>query len=115
MRLLGRGGVLSLNMVSSISSLPDVRRAAADFGSAASFDRGQTYADYDSATDKDAGYGLAGLVAAGAGVAVAKKLGLLAIVLGFGKKLLILVAVSGAAIVRFGRKLLGRGREEETL
>jgi uncharacterized membrane-anchored protein len=114
-RLLGRGGVLSLNMVSSMSSLPDVRRAAADFGRAASFDRGQTYADYDPATDKDAGYGLAGLVAAGAGVAVAKKLGLLAIVLGFGKKLLVLIAVAGAAIVRFGKKLFGRGENDGSI
>lgn len=112
-RLLGRGGVLSLNMISSMANLPDVRRAAADFGRAASFDRGQTYADYDSKTDKAAGYGLAGLVAAGAGVAVAKKLGVLAIVLGLGKKLLVLFAVAGAAIMRFGRKLLGRGGEEK--
>lgn len=112
-RLLGRSGVLSLNMVSSMSSLADVRRAAADFGRAASFDRGQSYADYDSATDKTAEFGLAGLVAAGAGVAVAKKLGLLAIVLGLGKKLLLLAAVAGAAIVRFGKKLFGRGGDTD--
>lgn len=102
-------------MVSSMSSLPDVRRAATDFGKAASFDRGQTYAEFDSSTDKEAGYGLAGLVAAGAGVAVAKKLGLLAIILGLGKKLLVLVAVAGAALVRFGKKLFGRKDGEGTI
>ena len=35
--LLGRKGVLSLNMLSDMGHLADVRSAAADFGKAASF------------------------------------------------------------------------------
>lgn len=113
-RLLGRHGVLSLNMLSDMNHLGDVRAAAADFGRAASFDRGQTYADYDKSVDKTAQFGLAGLVAAGAGVVVAKKLGLLVLALGFGKKFLVLFAVAGAAITRWFRKLTGRGGSGES-
>ncbi|MCT8001733.1 DUF2167 domain-containing protein [Sphingomonas sanguinis] len=111
-RLLGRHGVLSLNMVSDMAHLDEVRAAAAQFGRAASFDRGETYADYDASTDKTAEYGLAGLVAAGAGVAAAKKLGLLAIMLGFGKKFIALIVVAGLAVVRWGKRLLGRKNAE---
>ncbi len=107
-RLLGRRGVLSLNMVSDMGHLDEVRAAAAQFGRAASFDRGETYADYDASTDKTAEYGLAGLVAAGAGVAAAKKLGLIAIILAFGKKFIALIVVAGLAVVRWGKRLLGR-------
>lgn len=111
-RLLGRRGVLSLNMVSDMSHLAEVRAAAADFGRAASFDKGETYADYNASTDKTAEYGLAGLVAAGVGVAAAKKLGLLAIVLGFGKKFIALIVLAGLAVVRWGKRLLGRKEEQ---
>lgn len=108
-RLLGRTGVLSLNMVSDMTHLGDVRAAAANFGKAAAFDRGRTYADYDAANDKKAEYGLAGLVAAGVGVAAAKKLGILAIVLGFGKKLVVLVLLAVGVARKWIAKLFGRG------
>jgi uncharacterized membrane-anchored protein len=111
-RLLGRRGVLSLNMVSDMAHLAEVRAAAAEFGRAARFDKGETYADYNASTDKTAEYGLAGLVAAGVGVAAAKKLGLLAIALGFGKKFLVLIVAGGMAVMRWGRKLFGRKETE---
>ncbi|RZF64857.1 DUF2167 domain-containing protein [Sphingomonas populi] len=111
-RLLGRRGVLSLNMLSSMDHLSDVRAAAADFGKAAAFDRGSAYADFDKTIDKSAGYGLAGLVAAGAGVVVAKKLGLLAIALGFGKYLLAALAVGVAGMRRFFGRIFGRKNAE---
>ena len=57
-------------MLSDMKHLPDVRAAATDFGKAAAFTPGATYADYDKSVDKTAEYGLAGLVAAGAGVVV---------------------------------------------
>lgn len=111
-RLLGRRGVLSLNMLSSMDHLPEVRAAATDFGKAAAFDPGSAYADFDKTIDKSAGYGLAGLVAAGAGVVVAKKLGLLAVALGFGKYLLAALAVGFATLRRFFGRLFGHGRPE---
>jgi uncharacterized membrane-anchored protein len=111
-RLLGRNGVLSLNMISGMSQLDGVRRAAGAFGQAVSFDSGSRYADYVPDVDKKAGYGIAGLVAAGAGMAVAKKAGLLALALGFGKKLLVLVAVGAAALWRGIKRMFGRGEAE---
>lgn len=112
-RLLGRNGVLSLNMLSSMDQLADVNAAAGNLARAASFDSGARYEDYIPDVDKKAGYGIAGLVAAGAGVAAAKKLGFLAIVLGFGKKFIVLIAIAGAAIARFaGRFFKGKSENE---
>ena len=108
-RLLGRGGVLSLNMLADMPHLAEVRAAAASFGRTATFDTGQRYADFsEEKGDRRAGYGLAGLVAAGVGVAAAKKLGILALALGFGKKFLVIIAVAGAAVMRFFGKLFGK-------
>lgn len=84
-RLLGREGVLSMNILASMSQLDEVREAAKTFASVGTFRTGARYADYNSATDKKAEYGLAGLVAAGGAAAVAKKVGLLAILAKFGK------------------------------
>ena len=81
-RTLGRSGVLSLNLISSMPRLAEVKAAAHEFAGHASFDPGARYADFDPDLDKQAEYGVGGLVAAGAGVVIAKKLGLLAI---FGK------------------------------
>lgn len=112
-RILGRKGVLSMNMLWDMPHLAEVRAAAQDFGKVASFTGGSTYAEYNSGTDKAAGYGLAGLVGLGVGVAVAKKLGLLAIFFGFGKWILIGFAAVAAAT----RKWIGRlfGRKSDTL
>lgn len=107
-RLLGRSGVLSLNMVASMPMLAEVRAAANSFGQAVDFEAGARYADYNAATDKAAGYGLAGLVGGGAAVAVAKKAGLLAIFLKFWKLILVGLAVGGGAVLTFVRKLFGR-------
>ena len=107
-RLLGRGGVLSLNMLADMPHLDEVRAAAASFGRTAEFTAGQRYADFSEAKgDKRAGYGLAGLVAAGVGIAAAKKLGLLALALGFGKKFLVIIAVALAGAKRLFGKLFG--------
>ncbi|HUD92339.1 DUF2167 domain-containing protein [Sphingobium sp.] len=88
-RLLGRFGVLSLNMISTMSHLPEVKAAASKFGASVTFDQGARYADFVPDVDKVAEYGIGGLVAAGAGLLAAKKLGFLALILAFGKKLLI--------------------------
>jgi uncharacterized membrane-anchored protein len=108
-RTLGRKGVLSINFISGMTQLPSIREAARSFTTHAAFDTGSRYADYDAATDKKAEYGIGGLIAAGVGVAVVKKLGLLALLLKFIKPILIAV-VAGFAILRnrigalFGRR-----------
>ncbi len=85
-RVLGRRGVLSLNIVSGMDYLPDVRAGAGDFAKTAAFTQGARYADFRKGQDKVAAYGIAGLVGAGALGLAAKKAGLLAIVLVFLKK-----------------------------
>lgn len=107
-RSLGRHGVLSLNMVWDMPHLAEVRTAAAELGKAAAFEKGSAYADYDKSVDKTAEYGLAGLVAAGVGAVAVKKLGILAIMLGFGKKLFILIAIGAAAAWKRIKRLFVR-------
>lgn len=114
-RLLGRTGVLSLNMLASMKDIGDVRSAAQSFGRSVSFEPGAGYADFNASTDKAAEYGLAGLVAGGAAIGVAKKVGLLAIILKFGKLILVGLAAFGAAAFGLFRKLVGRKDEEETI
>jgi uncharacterized membrane-anchored protein len=112
-RLLGRYGVLSLNMITNMPRLGETRDAANSFGKAASFDRGAAYADFKPGVDLDSGLGVAGLVAAGVGVAAAKKIGLLAIILAFGKKAIILLLAAGAAIAGRFRRMFGRANTDD--
>lgn len=107
-RLLGREGVLSMNILASMSQLDDVRQAAKTFASVGSFHTGARYADYNASTDKKAEYGLAGLVAAGGAAAVAKKVGLLAVLAKFGKFLLIGLVALFAGFRNFIGGLFGR-------
>jgi uncharacterized membrane-anchored protein len=83
------------------------------------FKPGARYEDFNSSTDKVAEYGLAGLVAAGAGLGAAKfvKLGLFAkfskVIIGAliaGKKFIIIGLVAVAALLK--RFLSGRKGEE---
>ncbi|MBH5322673.1 DUF2167 domain-containing protein [Aurantiacibacter sediminis] len=88
-RLLGREGVLSINFVADMDKLPAIRRAASEITDGARFDPGARYEDYEAGSDEAAGYGLAGLVASGAGLAVAKQFGLLAMLAKLAKPLLV--------------------------
>jgi len=111
-RLLGRSGVLSLNMIASMPQLAEIREAARQLAAKAAFDPGARYADFNPSTDKSADYGIAGLVAAGVGVAAAKKLGMLGLILAFGKKFIVLVLALGAGVAGWIRKRFSRAREE---
>jgi len=71
-RVLGRKGLLLLNVIAPMSQLQSVEKAAPDILSMVDFQKGNRYADYDSSTDKLATYGIAALVAGG----VAAKMGL---------------------------------------
>jgi uncharacterized membrane-anchored protein len=110
-RLLGRRGVLSLNMVTVMSDLAGTRTAAQRFASAAEFVPGERYADYQAGTDAVAEYGVAGLIAAGVGATVAQKAGLFALILAFGKKIILFVIAGFALLWRRIRRLFG-GRDE---
>jgi uncharacterized membrane-anchored protein len=110
-RLLGRRGVLSVNMITGMSQLPETRAAAAKFAHAVEFGSGERYADFQPG-DAKAEYGVAGLVAGGVGLVVAKKAGLLAGILLFGKKFIILIIAFFGGIAAWFRKLFGKGGNE---
>lgn len=106
-RLLGRRGVLSLNVVAAMDDLAEVRSATSSIVGTAAFQPGSRYADFEKGKDKVAEYGVAGLIAAGLGVAAVKKLGLLGLILAFGKKAIILVVAAFGGIAAWIRRALG--------
>lgn len=112
-RSLGRYGVLSLNLVSTMGQLEATRKAAHAFARHAQFDRGARYQDYNASTDRVAEYGVGGLVAAGAGLAAAKKLGLFAILLKFLKPLALALFVGFAVFRKKLAALFGRTQDEQ--
>jgi uncharacterized membrane-anchored protein len=112
-RVLGRKGFVSLNLIDGAKTIEASKPSVAALLAATSFKTGSRYEDFDSKTDKIAEYGLAALVAGGAGAAALKlvKVGLLA---KFGGKLLAILIAGKKAIVlallavgAFFKKLFG--------
>jgi uncharacterized membrane-anchored protein len=117
-RVLGRKGIVSLNLVCDPEDLPASKPEVATLLEGTAFKSGSRYEDFNSKTDKIAEYGLAGLILGGAGLGAAKlvKIGLLAkfwkVILAAivaGKKAILLAFAGVAAFAKrlFGRK--GRG------
>ncbi len=102
-RLLGRGGVMSVDLVVSPDyyqrALPAFNAMVADF----KYKSGHTYAEWRKG-DKIASYGLTALVAGGAGAALVKT-GLLQ---KFGKAIVAVLVAGVAAIRKF---LFGKGKD----
>jgi uncharacterized membrane-anchored protein len=90
-RVLGRGGYLSLNAVAGMDQLPKIEKQMQNVLAMTDFDSGQRYSDFNSSTDKIAAYGIGALVAG----AIAAKAGL------FAKLLVMLLAFKKAAIAAF--------------
>jgi uncharacterized membrane-anchored protein len=108
---LGRDGHISMNLVTTASTVDIDKPAAQELLSALEFNAGKRYTDFDSSTDKVAAYGLAALVA---GVA-AKKLGLLALAGAFVIKFAKVIMISAAAIGGgLWSRLRGRGKDPGT-
>jgi uncharacterized membrane-anchored protein len=107
-RMLGRHGVLVLNVLADISQFSTIDKQTPQILSMVDFKDGNRYADFDPKTDKVAKYGIAALVAGGA-LATAAKLGLLkglwVAILALKKFLIIGVL----AIAAFFKKLFNRG------
>lgn len=80
-RILGRRGVLDLNVVGGMNVLAVVNQRVNSILSMVHFNSGNTYAEYKPGVDKAAAYGVAGLIAGGV---LAKA--------GFFKALLVLLA-----------------------
>ena len=113
LRTLGRSGVLSINLVATMPELREMREVADDFAQMAAFVPGARYDDFNADTDDAAGYGIAGLVAGGAGLAVAKKIGVMAVLLKFLKPVLFGLVLLLAAFARPIRRKLGFGKARE--
>ncbi|TXI08427.1 MAG: DUF2167 domain-containing protein [Rhizobium sp.] len=119
-RVLGREGVTELDFVAGLDQLQEINAAIPNVINTVQYDSGKRYADFVDG-DKIAAYSMAGMIAAGAGVKVAAKLGLLAIVLGyfksFGIALLALkkgLVVILVGIAAAGRKVLGFFRRKKS-
>jgi uncharacterized membrane-anchored protein len=96
---LGRGGYISLNLVSTRSAVETDKKAVGTLLSALSFDEGKKYEDFNPKTDKIAEYGLIALI----GGLAAKKLGLFALLgvaVAKGAKVLVVAALAGVAALK---------------
>jgi uncharacterized membrane-anchored protein len=96
--VLGREGYISMNLITSASSVEADKPAARELLSAVNFIDGKRYTDFNASTDKVAAYGLAALI----GGVAAKKLGLIALIAGFVAKFAKLIFV---AVVAFGASI----------
>lgn len=108
MRMLGRGGVLSVNFVGSADALDAIRAVAPQVLAIPEFNEGSRYTDYQKG-DKTAGYGVAALITGGVAVAAAKKIGLLGVALLFLKKGWIIVIALFGGIGGWLRRQFGGG------
>ncbi|MFB9328568.1 DUF2167 domain-containing protein [Paenibacillus aurantiacus] len=112
-RILTREGVISAILVSDPEHLSaDRQTAEKDVLAAFGLKDSSRYEAYDPSTDKKAEFGLTGLILGGAGLVVAKKVGLLAAILLFAKKGWIIIVAAFAAIWRFIR---GRSQKKATV
>ena len=106
-RVLGRGGVLNLNAVASLSALPAIEASAPQIVALVNFTDGNRYADFKEGTDKVAAYGLAALVAGG----IAAKAGFFKVLIAgliAAKKFIIIGLIAAAGLLK--KLLSGRNR-----
>jgi uncharacterized membrane-anchored protein len=104
LRVLGRSGILELNVVSPMSQLAEVEKATPDLLSMVEFTDGNRYADYKPGYDKVAAYGLAALVAGGVAAKAGLFKGLLVAILAMKKFIVIGVLAVVAAVRKFFAK-----------
>jgi uncharacterized membrane-anchored protein len=111
-RVLGREGVLELDCISDMRSLPAAKVEMQRLLGFADFTAGNTYADFKKGHDRTAEYGIAAVVAGGIAAKVLGGKGFIAILLA-AKKFIILGLVAAAA---FFKKLFARlaGRKDAT-
>jgi uncharacterized membrane-anchored protein len=102
-RILGRRGVLDLNVVAPIGALAQIDTKANAILAAVSFKTGNTYAEFNPSIDEAAAYGLAGLIAGGILTKAGFFKGLLALLL-VSKKVVAIGIFAGAAGLWAGLK-----------
>lgn len=105
-RILGRKGVLFMNAIGQMDNLAAIEQNIPAILAATSFEKGEAYADFDPGVDDVAAWTIGGLVAG----KVLAKAGLFAVLLKFGKFIVLGLLGGGAAIWRW---ITGRRRKEE--
>lgn len=105
---LGREGYITLNLITSLSEIPQDKAHAQTLLAALSFGDGKRYADFNASTDKVAEYGLAALV----GGVAAKKLGMFAVIAAFLAKFSKVILLGGIAVVGVLGKFLKRDKPQ---
>ena len=99
-RILGRRGVLVLNAVAGMSQLQEIEQATPAILAAVDFNAGSRYADFSATSgDKIAAYGVGALVAGGVAAKAGLFKGLLVLLLG-AKKFVVIAVVAIAAGAR---------------
>jgi uncharacterized membrane-anchored protein len=119
-RILGRASYVSIDLVTDPTKLETYRGEAMALLDATTFAKGQRYEDFNKKTDKVAEYGLAGLIAGGAGLAALKfaKIGLIAkfwnVILGVLIAAKKAVFLGLAAMGAFFKRIFGGKKKSET-
>ncbi|PDT01961.1 hypothetical protein CO666_22880 [Rhizobium chutanense] len=108
-RTLGRQGVFEFDFVAGLNQLKEIEEVIPTVTTLVQFDTGMAYTDYVEG-DKIAAYGMAGMIAAGAGAKIAAKVGLLALAAVFLKKAGILIVVVAGGALRFAKGLFRRNK-----
>jgi uncharacterized membrane-anchored protein len=109
-RILGRKGVLVLNLVATMPQLPEIETAIPEVLAMTNFNPGHRYGDFDPSVDQVAAYGIGALVAGklAAKAGLFAKFGVLLLAL---KKFWILLVIGVGA---FFARIFRRGRSKES-
>ena len=99
-RVLGRKGVLSLNAIAGIDQLEEVKKKIPAILKMASFEAGNTYAEFNPDIDEVAAWTIGGLVAG----KILMKAGLLAGLVKFWKLIMIGLVAAGSFVWKFIRR-----------
>lgn len=104
-RMLGRKGVLVLNVIAGIDNMPVVKSNINTIISSTNFASGNRYEDFDSSIDNVAEYGIGGLIAGG----ILAKTGVLAKLGIFFIKIWKLLAIGVVGLLAFLKKKFSGG------
>lgn len=110
-RVLGRKGVLSMNAVGELSQLEDIKAAIPTVIHAATFTKGNQYAEFDPEVDQVAAYTVGGLIAG----KILAKVGFFALILKNIKLIGIALVAGFAALRKRLAGLFGRRRREDEI
>ena len=105
---LGREGYISMNLVTGMKAIEAEKPIAQQLLAALEYNDGKRYAQFNSATDHVAEFGLAALI----GGVAAKKLGLFALIAAFLVKFAKVIGIAAIALIALISKLMGRKKDE---